>query len=575
MQHILSQIAQKHQCNTILKQLNGFKKEDYILKAAFLGEFSSGKTSLVNALIKKKFLPMYDRPTTGILTEIHHADENRFELIEYQGQDKKVTPIEISSIAQEVQKTTLNTTLKISLKESNVVDDHTVLIDTPGVASINDTHSDVTYGYLPMVDVAFIVINMNIGSMSESLLKFVQQYPEEVKSKLYFVLTHMDTKSEEQIDALMNEFRVSLSEVIANPKLLCVSSKWAIEANSTNDAELLHKSGILNVEKVITEEIPNLLKTVQDTREKEYFGMVQEDLVKELESRLELLDYDDDQYFDQLKTLRADQSKLIEVKRNLNEDFNKTKKELHENAMSLCRATSVDIIACLTKSGDPSPLLESMIVEIQRMIEGTFSQFENSLEVSSDHMMLQVMHSLRSNVEKIFQVSNKFSQFANHALVAWVAPGAGLMNIAELGVSFIADEAIKGDVKNIIGKSATLQGINSFDGEVGRGDSIRNIAASLLGKLNVVGMAKDLILSNTMQEKVTMSLLVPVTSQIDGILGQFKKVIDKSIKDDFEIPFHKNEEAILHVQEKIKNEEQAISEMAQVLQSDIRHIKSL
>ena len=70
LQNTILETAKKYDLNTIAEKANSINEKTIKTKVAFLGEFSSGKTSLVNALIKKSFLPMFDKPTTAIITEI-------------------------------------------------------------------------------------------------------------------------------------------------------------------------------------------------------------------------------------------------------------------------------------------------------------------------------------------------------------------------------------------------------------------------------------------------------------------------------------------------------------------------
>src|SRR5690606_27336946 len=113
-----------------------------------------------------------------IITEITLGDENRFSIVEKMNGSISIQEIEVSEIAEEVQKEGNNRILKVEIKDSEVLDENTILIDTPGVSSINETHSKVTYGYLPIMDVVFMVVNINMGSISKSLQTFIQDCPE-------------------------------------------------------------------------------------------------------------------------------------------------------------------------------------------------------------------------------------------------------------------------------------------------------------------------------------------------------------------------------------------------------------
>lgn len=141
MKTTLKEIATNNNAEQILKQLELLEKEQFLTRVAFLGEFSSGKTTLVNALLKKQFLPSFDKPTTAIITEISKGDKTSFHIIENNNGNNSSKEIEVSEIAKEVQIEGKNRLLKVKVEDSEILDEKTVLIDTPGVSSINKNNS--------------------------------------------------------------------------------------------------------------------------------------------------------------------------------------------------------------------------------------------------------------------------------------------------------------------------------------------------------------------------------------------------------------------------------------------------
>jgi len=133
MKDQLLSIAEANNATSITEKLKGLNREEYKTSVAFLGEFSSGKTTLINALLRKQFLPSFDKPTTAIITEITKGVENRFCIVENNNGSITSQEIEASEIAEEVQKGGKNRLLKVEVKDSELLDENTVLIDTPGL----------------------------------------------------------------------------------------------------------------------------------------------------------------------------------------------------------------------------------------------------------------------------------------------------------------------------------------------------------------------------------------------------------------------------------------------------------
>ena len=49
------------------------------IRVAFLGEFTTGKSTLVNALLRQKMIPMLDKPTNANPIELSPANEDKIE----------------------------------------------------------------------------------------------------------------------------------------------------------------------------------------------------------------------------------------------------------------------------------------------------------------------------------------------------------------------------------------------------------------------------------------------------------------------------------------------------------------
>ena len=55
--------------------------EDANLKILIAGQFKTGKSTIINALLGKNILPAYSTPCTAVITEINYADTPRAELV--------------------------------------------------------------------------------------------------------------------------------------------------------------------------------------------------------------------------------------------------------------------------------------------------------------------------------------------------------------------------------------------------------------------------------------------------------------------------------------------------------------
>ena len=124
-----------------------------VIKMAVIGEFSRGKSHMVNAILRKEILPRASRQTTAINTFVQGcgSEEPYLELI-YWDPSKNPTRLKYTSDALIKWSTELNKQNKEARKELrkvNLYTDHPlfqrnfILIDTPGFGGLEECHEEI------------------------------------------------------------------------------------------------------------------------------------------------------------------------------------------------------------------------------------------------------------------------------------------------------------------------------------------------------------------------------------------------------------------------------------------------
>ena len=129
----------------------------------FLGETSSGKSTIINGLIGKPELVMKACPSTGTITEVELCDGN---LSEYYAINKDATIESIDrtsfcTLTEKPDSRLQRLKLKAGIPDNTL--HHMRIFDTPGYGSIVSEHEEILKEFLPNSDVVVYTVRYNIG----------------------------------------------------------------------------------------------------------------------------------------------------------------------------------------------------------------------------------------------------------------------------------------------------------------------------------------------------------------------------------------------------------------------------
>ena len=159
-----------------------------------VGEFSSGKTTLINALTDSKCLESATKPTTATIYEVHFgAEVCRAEVINAEG--ARVDVSDLSTLKNDALADAQVVTL---FDTSNRVPSSTIIVDTPGLSSPDPKHRQTLVDFLPKADGILLVADIN-QQITRSLTDFIQMIKLSQRP-IYLILTKSDTKSREDVE---------------------------------------------------------------------------------------------------------------------------------------------------------------------------------------------------------------------------------------------------------------------------------------------------------------------------------------------------------------------------------------
>lgn len=208
--------------------LQRFREATEQLAGLFLlviaGEFNSGKSSFINALLGERVLPEGVTPTTDRINLLRHGPEVTEHALEAYLLER-THPAEL-------------------LRELSVV-------DTPGTNAVIRRHEELTRDFVPRADLVLFVTSAD-RPFSESEREFLERIREWGK-KIVFIVNKIDILAgpAEQTEVLAYVRDNAASLLGETPHVFPVSARRAVQARTAGDTALWEQSGFDAVEEYL------------------------------------------------------------------------------------------------------------------------------------------------------------------------------------------------------------------------------------------------------------------------------------------------------------------------------------
>lgn len=229
---VIDKIADRYHLETVKCNLDKIM-EDQTVSVAVLGEYAAGKSTLINALMGKEILPAMDTPTTAAVVEIFPQGEMAAWVVDVESE--AMTTILLEELPEYIMGTKTKEGQKVVLQvpPNERLPQGIRIVDTPGVASIETVHDSITFGYLPFVDVVLLVIDINKGTITSSLLTFLQEKVliEQGMQKIAIVLSHATTMNKTKQAQVVERITEQLRPILPLATITVVDSRTALEGD--------------------------------------------------------------------------------------------------------------------------------------------------------------------------------------------------------------------------------------------------------------------------------------------------------------------------------------------------------
>jgi len=184
------------------KLLSAIDNLESLFLVVFVGEFSTGKSTIINAIIGEKTLDEGITPTTDKISIIKYGEEKGVEL-----KDGIAT---------------------FTVNQKNL--ENLYIVDTPGTNVTIEQHEQITQNFIPRADIIFFTIGAEravTGSESE----FIKFLKDDWKKKIVFLLNKIDIASDdEEYNELIQHSTSELQRIFSiEPHIIPISAKRELD----------------------------------------------------------------------------------------------------------------------------------------------------------------------------------------------------------------------------------------------------------------------------------------------------------------------------------------------------------
>ncbi len=184
------------------KLVSAIDNLDSLFLVVFVGEFSTGKSSIINAIIGEKTLDEGITPTTDKISIIKYGEEKGVNI-----EDGIAT---------------------FTVDQKNL--DNLYIVDTPGTNVTIKQHEQITQNFIPRADIIFFTIGAE-RAVTGSESDFIKFLKDDWKKKIVFLLNKIDIASgEEEYNKLLEHSTSELERIFSiQPHIIPISAKRELD----------------------------------------------------------------------------------------------------------------------------------------------------------------------------------------------------------------------------------------------------------------------------------------------------------------------------------------------------------
>ncbi len=539
LKELITQLANKYGYDNISQRLVALANAPTI-RIGFIGEFSAGKSSLINSILDIH-LPTNIAPTTKAICLIEPTvglESNRY--FKERGNVRETT--DFTDFRNILRGESDYQAAVVQVPPCEVLPSGCIFVDTPGIHTATGSEAELTKAYLSMLDAAVVCINITNGVINKDLLDFLcDAQLKHLQKHLVFALTWSDRKSPEEGEIVRKHIVQLLQKTVQEGRMdmdNLDAKVFTISALEQGNAEKLYKV----LKHAVLEDLPAL----HEQRKQQMLKGIGKELLAMLQERLKVSQFNDSELDSELENTQKEM-KGLQIELRKREGQMDTLQENVTQKVQNILSNHLFGIGAASSPAERVPLLETMNQEITQTLQAEAKTYLGINNFSSAGIG-NIGQEIETKMQSIEAFRNMSVTISTALATAWLIPGGAVVgNIAQAA----GGAAVQGAASAVSGGGATgstgkqqqtgafgalLGGIGSAFKAINPFEHIGNLVAMNAKKNALENMVteKAATITNTfllsLETPFQAEVLQPLQEQLEEKRRQLSSLHDKGLQ---------------------------------------------
>lgn len=530
--------------NELVTQLH----KDSFIKVPFVGDFNSGKSSLINAMLGIDLLPTNILPETAVSYEICYSLQEKLEVWE---DDRLVQTAGLSQIKN--LQLSPNNLVRLYINNQfiqNLYERNIVLVDMPGIDSGIEAHNNAILHYIQDGTYFVLLTDAEGGTLRQTAINFIDEV-KKYGANVAIVISKIDKKPKEAVPGIKETVEKIARMYVGGDVKVTTSS--SVNNDFQGVKEILSS---IDSEKIITTKYQPLI-----------LGLIN-GYISELQLQMKLLLQDKNSFAEKIQRLKEEKANALSELRRKSQNAQSVEgsaDDILNDIADALRAKSGYLATLLYSGKDMNVFKQEMLTIIRPVIVTSFKR-----EITEYQDVIgQAVQEFAVKAEEILNDAD------NNVL-------AGAQEIAG---ALVSKEILEGLLKKGLDKLA-----ERFVGYKGLGMLFKTLG-TIIGPvitilINVIpdllrlifGKSKEQKISE-LQEKISSIVISKVVEtmrpHIEEMISEQRGNVDKNLETIIENETRKYDDNIRAIMEQQELEKEAIAKKVAELQECIEKLNKL